>query len=134
MKRNEVFAKIEQIKAELVDNAFPSLFSKEDVQILFEHILDGLGGLEDEKPSHTASLVLEAVERKVKENVESVIDNFDIESIIELSIGWSNQIEMDINARQLRNELEESIKDAFEEFNVEEEAEEVEAEEVVVGE
>jgi hypothetical protein len=132
MKRNEVFAKIEQIKAELVDNAFPSLFSKEDVQILFEHILDGLGGLEDEKPSHTASL--QAIERKVKENVESVIDNFDIESIIELSIGWNNQIEMDINARELRNELEESIKDAFEEFNVEEEAEEVETEEVVVGE
>ena len=126
MKRNEVLAKIEQVKTELVDGAFPSLFSKEDVQILFDHILDAVGGLEDEAPASTPADSMLAIERSIKENVESVIENFNFEDAIELSIGWSNQIEMDVNVRDLRRELNEAIEEAFQELNeVEEEVEEV---------
>jgi hypothetical protein len=125
MKRNEVLAKIEQVKTELVDGAFPSLFSKEDVQILFEHILDAVGGLEDEAPASTPADSMLAIERSIKENVESVIENFNFEDAIELSIGWGNQIEIDVNVRDLRRELNEAIEEAFQELN------EVEVEEVV---
>jgi hypothetical protein len=128
MKRNEVFAKIEQIKTELVDNAFPSLFSKEDVQILFEHILDGLGGLEDETTSSTPDNVelYEAIERKINESIESVVDNFDFDDVVELSIGWGKQIEMDIDVKDLRRELRDAVQGVFQEYN--------EVEEEVVGE
>jgi len=117
MKRNEVLAKIEQVKTELVDGAFPSLFSKEDVQILFEHILDAVGGLEDEAPASTPADSMLAIERSIKEGVESVIENFNFEDAIELSIGWGNQIEMDVNVRDLRRELNEAIEEAFQELN-----------------
>jgi hypothetical protein len=128
MKRNEVFAKIEQIKTELVDNAFPSLFSKEDVQILFEHILDGLGGLEDETTSSTPDNVelYEAIERKINESIETVVDNFDFDDVVELSIGWGKQIEMDIDVKDLRRELRDAVQGVFQEYN--------EVEEEVVGE
>jgi translation elongation factor EF-1beta len=117
MKRNEVLAKIEQVKTELVDGAFPSLFSKEDVQILFEHILDAVGGLEDEAPASTPADSMIAIERSIKENVESVISNFNFDDTIELSIGWGNQIEIDVNVRDLRRELNEAIEEAFQELN-----------------
>ena len=126
MKRNEVLAKIEQVKTELVDTAFPSLFSKEDVQILFDHILDAVGGLEDEAPASTPADSMLAIERSIKENVESVISNFNFDDTIELTLGWGNQIEIDVNVRDLRRELNEAIEEAFQELNeVEEEVEEV---------
>jgi hypothetical protein len=117
MKRNEVLAKIEQVKTELVDGAFPSLFSKEDVQILFEHILDAVGGLEDEAPASTPADSMLAIERSIKENVESVISNFNFDDTIELTLGWGNQIEIDVNVRDLRRELNEAIEEAFQELN-----------------
>jgi hypothetical protein len=126
MKRNEVLAKIEQVKTELVDGAFPSLFSKEDVQILFDHILDAVGGLEDEAPASTPADSMLAIERSIKENVESVISNFNFDDTIELTLGWGNQIEIDVNVRDLRRELNEAIEEAFQELN--------EVEEEVVGE
>jgi L-fucose mutarotase/ribose pyranase (RbsD/FucU family) len=67
-----------------------------------------------------------AIERSIKENVESVISNFNFDDTIELSIGWGNQIEIDVNVRDLRRELNEAIEEAFQELNeVEEEVEEV---------
>ena len=128
MNRNEVLAKIEQVKTEMVDTAFPSLFSKEDVQIIFAHILDAVSGLEDETTSSTPDNVelYEAIERKINESIESVVDNFDFDDVVELSIGWGKQIEMDIDVKDLRRELRDAVQGVFQEYN--------EVEEEVVGE
>lgn len=78
-----------------VQRAYPSVYSKEDVIKLISSIQ---GAVESEnKPQiHPQKLY-----NKIHTNVGALLKNVDYESLVELNIGYNNQIEIDFSHQDL---------------------------------
>ena len=123
--KEEVLSKIDFIKQTMVVDAYPSLFSKEDVLVLLTHLADGMDACE-EATSNTHDINLQEIEGKIKQAVEDAIDSYDIEDEVELEIGYSKQIDVTFDCRRLISRVKDSITEEFEQYYEEEVEVEVE--------
>ena len=124
--KEEVLSKIEFVKQTMVLEAYPSIFTKEDVAVLLMHLADGLDACEvaEAPTSNTSNINLLDVERKIKDAVRNAIDDFDYEEEIELELSWSKQINVSFDSRNLIGQVNEAIDEAMIEYAEEEEVEE----------
>lgn len=87
-----------------VENAFPSIFSKEDVKSLLQGITSEIRDLdEDEVPGNFKNLI-----KEIKEEVSEIISDHDYENLVELDL-YDKRIEVSIDASDLRDEVRDAI-------------------------
>ena len=122
-----MFTNIQQAVAS-VQNAFPSIYTKDDVIKLLEsiEIQQSSGKLSNEQ--------IEELTQSIQEKVSRAIRNFDTGDIVdnstaEFSIGYSNILELDsvdVDLDNLNDEIESTIESTVTEFfeGLEEESEE----------
>lgn len=92
-----------------VENAFPSIFSKEDVLGLLKTIqneVDDQNGV----PGNLKDLI-----KEIKEEVSDIISNHDYEDIVELDL-YDKRIEVSIDSSDLRDEVRDAIDSITERF------------------
>jgi hypothetical protein len=94
-------------KREFIINAYPSVFSKDDVLRLLSEIQDHFA----EQNTNKVSL------ERLKENILEIIENCGFEDDIELDINYNRQIEVSLDTSSLIRE----IKREFDDFVVDEE-------------
>lgn len=87
-----------------VENAFPSIFSKEDVKGLLRSIQNEVDDQdENEVPGNLQDLI-----KEIKEEVSDIISNHDYEDIVELDL-YDKRIEVSIDSSDLRDEVRDAI-------------------------
>jgi hypothetical protein len=123
--KEEVLSKIEFVKQTMVTDAYPSIYSKDDVIVLLMHLADGLEACEaaEAPTSNTSNVDLLDVERKIKEAIIETINDFDYEEEIELELAWSKQINVSFDTRNLIGQVKEAIDDVMNEYAEAEEEE-----------
>ena len=116
--KEEVLSKIEFVKQTMVTDAYPSIYSKDDVIVLLMHLADGLEACEvaEAPTSNTSNVDLLDVERKIKEAIIETINDFDYEEEIELELAWSKQINVSFDTRNLIGQVKEAIDDVMNEY------------------
>jgi hypothetical protein len=109
----------------MVTDAYPSIYSKDDVIVLLMHLADGLEACEvaEAPTSNTSNVDLLDVERKIKEAIIETINDFDYEEEIELELAWSKQINVSFDTRNLIGQVKEAIDDVMNEYAEAEEEE-----------
>lgn len=125
--KEEVLSKIEFVKQTMVTEAYPSIFSKEDVIVLLMHLADGLEACEvaEAATSNTSNINLQDLDRKIKNAIREAVNDFDYEEEIELELSWSKQINVSFDSRNLIGQIDEAIDEVMEEYVEEEEEVEV---------
>lgn len=94
-----------------VENAFPSIFSKEDVKGLLKSIYNEVDDQdEDGVPGNLQDLI-----KEIKEEVSDIISNHDYEDIVELDL-YDKRIEVSIDASDLRDEVRDAIENIAEKW------------------
>ena len=101
-----------------VANAFPSIYSKDDVIKLIDELQNEVTQQPQTKVDfeELKQALLEAVERKI-DNIDST-DVVDYDSA-EMMMGYRNQVELesiDVNCSTLFNEIETAINDEFNDY------------------
>jgi hypothetical protein len=116
--KEEVLSKIEFVKQTMVTDAYPSIYSKDDVIVLLMHLADGLEACEvaEAPTSNTSNVDLLDVERKIKEAIIETINDFDYEEEIELELAWSKQINVSFDTHNLIGQVKEAIDDVMNEY------------------
>jgi hypothetical protein len=121
-----------------VQNAFPSIYTKDDVVEL-------LTSIEIESPKSSSKLSQDQINdlcrqivAQVKENAENLDNDCIDRDSAEMSMGYSNTVELDsvefdtsVIAREVVNGIGDVIETFFEELEEEEEEEELPEEEIV---
>lgn len=112
-----MYSNIQQAVAS-VQNAFPSIYTKDDVIKLLESIQieESSGKLSNEQ--------IEELTESIQEKVARAIRNFDTSDIVdnstaEFSIGYSNTLELDgvdVDLQSLNDEIEGTIESTVTEF------------------
>ena len=112
-----MYSNIQQAVAS-VQNAFPSIYTKDDVIKLLEsiQIQESSGKLSNEQ--------IEELTESIQEKVARAIRNFDTGDIVdnstaEFSIGYNNQLELDsvdVDLNNLNDEIECTIESTVTEF------------------
>ena len=112
-----MYSNIQQAVAS-VQNAFPSIYTKDDVIKLLESIQieESSGKLSNEQ--------IEELTRSIQETVARAIRNFDTRDIVdnstaEFSIGYSNTLELDsvdVDLDNLNDQIESTIEETVTEF------------------
>jgi hypothetical protein len=125
--KEEVLSKIEFVKQTMVTDAYPSIYSKDDVIVLLMHLADGLEACEvvEAPTSNTSNVNLQEVENRIKNAVIETINEFDYEEEIELELAWSKQINVSFDTRNLIGQVKDAIDDVMNEYAEEEEEEEL---------
>jgi hypothetical protein len=123
--KEEVLSKIEFVKQTMVTDAYPSIYSKDDVIVLLMHLADGLEACEaaEVPTSNTNNVNLQEVENKIKNAVIEAINDFDYEEEVELELAWSKQINVSFDTRNLIGQVKDAIDDVMNEYAEEEEEE-----------
>lgn len=102
-----------------VANAFPSIYSKDDVIKLIDELQT-----EVTKQPQTDIATLEELKQNLLETLERKIDNLDSSDVVDFDsadfmIGYRNTIEIesiDVNCSTLFNEIETAINDEFDNY------------------
>lgn len=96
-KINELF----DAEVASVENAFPSIYNKDNVITLLNNLKAKINMLDEPSDVSTDTL------NKLKDEVISVIENFDYDDSIDICLGYNDRsLEVDFETRELVREIE----------------------------
>lgn len=105
-----------------VNESFPSIFTKDDVTRLLIELEQRIVSHETEEGEVSTSNGVDVKElvKRIHEQVQMTIDDYDFEDNIILDVNYNRQIELSFDTEELVKECKHSINEAVEEYLEEE--------------